>query len=135
MKIKYVNGFKYQLAQDYLISTPIVGTVIVDDYFTLNMNGDLIIYRGYAWDGASGPTFDTASSMRASLVHDVFCQVMRDKRLSYEKWQNEVNDLFEKMCIDDGMWAWRAKLWHAAVEFADAGNPTQGPDRSIKEAP
>lgn len=135
MKIKYVDGFKYQLAQDYLISTPIVGTVIVDDYFTLNMNGDLIIYRGYAWDGASGPTFDTASSMRASLVHDVFCQVMRDKRLSYEKWQNKVNDLFEKMCIEDGMWAWRAKLWHAAVEFADAGNPSQGPDRLIKEAP
>lgn len=135
MKIKYVDGFKYQLAQDYLISTPIVGTVIVDDYFTLNMNGDLIIYRGYAWDGASGPTFDTASSMRASLVHDVFCQVMRDNRLSYEKWQNKVNDLFEKMCIEDGMWAWRAKLWHAAVEFADAGNPSQGPDRLIKEAP
>lgn len=135
MKIKYVDGFKYQLAQDYLISTPIVGTVIVDDYFTLNMNGDLVIHRGYAWDGASGPTFDTASSMRASLVHDVFCQVMRDKRLSYEKWQNKVNDLFEKMCIEDGMWAWRAKLWHAAVEFADAGNPSQGPDRLIKEAP
>lgn len=135
MSIKYVEGFKYQLFEDYSISTPIVGTSIVDDYFSLAANGDLVVKKGYAWDGASGPTFDTPSSMRASLIHDVFCQVMRDKRLSYEQWQDEVNRLFERMCIDDGMWEWRAKLWHAAVEFADAGNPIQGPDRLVKEAP
>jgi hypothetical protein len=32
-------------------------------------------------------------------------------------------------------WRWRAGLWHSAVEFADAGNPDQGKDREILEAP
>lgn len=134
-QIVYVEGFKYQLAADYVCETPITGVEIEDDYFTLKENGYLRVKKGYAWDGASGPTFDTKSSMRASMVHDVFCQAMRDKRLSYERWQDTVNEFFEKQCIEDGMWEWRASLWHSAVEFADAGNPDQGPDRVPMVAP
>ena len=133
--MKYVEGFKYQLAETYIVQTPITGSRIDDDYFTLQEDGTLIVNKGYAWDGASGPTFDSRSSMRPSLVHDVFCQAMRDGRLSYEQWQDKVNDLFEQMCREDGMWGWRASLWHSAVELADCGNPEQGPDRIVKEAP
>lgn len=133
--IKYIGGFKYQLAEDYSCQTPIVGERIEDDYFVLEEDGRLLVKKGYPWDGASGPTFDTKSSMRPSMVHDVFCQAMRDKRLSYEKWQDTVNAFFKKQCIEDGMWLWRANLWHSAVEFADAGNPRQGPDREILQAP
>lgn len=133
--IRYWKGCKYQLAETYICQTPITGEHIEDDQFTLQEDGTLVINKGFAWDGASGPTFDSASSMRASLVHDVFCVAMRDGRLSYEKWQDKVNDLFRDQCIEDGMWHWRANLWHAAVEFADAGNPEQGKDREILEAP
>lgn len=135
MKIRYSEGYKYQLEELYACQTPIVGELIEDDLFTLYPSGLLTIRKGFAWDGASGPTFDTKNSMRASLVHDVFCVCMRDGRLSYEKWQDTVNELFRQQCIEDGMWAWRANLWHAAVEFADAGNPKQGPDRQILTAP
>lgn len=135
MTIYYVEGFKYQLAQEYVVATPIIGTRIDDEYFALDEDGTLTIHHGYAWDGASGPTFDSKSSMRASLVHDVFCQVMRDKRLDFDRWQDTVNALFKAHCIEDGMWGWRAAAWHAAVEFADAGNPDQGPDRQILTAP
>lgn len=133
--IKYIAGFKYQLAETYTLHTPIVGEVINDDYFTLEEDGILTVKKGYAWDGASGPTFDSKSSMRPSLIHDVFCQAMRDGRLDYERWQDTVNEFFKQMCIEDGMWRVRANLWHSAVEFADAGNPNQGPDRAIEEAP
>lgn len=135
MKIKYSEGYKYQLEELYACQTPIVGELIEDDLFTLYPSGLLTIRKGFAWDGASGPTFDTKASMRPSLVHDVFCVCMRDGRLSYEKWQDTVNELFRQQCIEDGMWAWRANLWHAAVEFADAGNPKQGADRQILTAP
>ena len=135
MKIQYVEGFKYQLARDFAIQTPIIGEVVEDDFFHLSEDGLLQVKKGYAWDGASGPTFDTKSSMKASMVHDVFCVAMRDHRLSYDKWQDKVNAFFRQMCIDAGMWEWRAKLWHAAVEFADAGNPRQGPDREVLTAP
>lgn len=135
MRIKYSEGYKYQLEELYACSTTIVGELIEDDLFTLYPTGLLVIRKGFAWDGASGPTFDTKNSMRASLVHDVFCVCMRDGRLSYERWQDTVNELFRLQCIESGMWRWRANLWHAAVEFADAGNPDQGPDRETKEAP
>lgn len=133
--IRYSEGYKYQLEALYACETPVTGTLIEDDLFTLYESGLLVIRKGFAWDGASGPTFDTKSSMRASLVHDVFCVCMRDGRLSYEKWQDTVNEFFRQQCIEDGMWHWRAGLWHAAVELADAGNPDQGRDRVVLTAP
>jgi len=133
--IVYCDGFKYQLLENYSCKTPVTGTEIVDREFHLHEDGLLEIYAGFAWDGASGPTFDTKSSMRPSLVHDVFCVCMRDGRLSYSDWQDTVNEFFRVQCIEDGMWEWRANLWHAAVEFADAGNPNQGPDRKKLKAP
>lgn len=133
--IRYSEGYKYQLEALYACETPITGSLIEDDLFTLYESGLLVIRKGFAWDGASGPTFDSKSSMRASLVHDVFCVCMRDGRLSYEKWQDTVNEFFRQQCIEDGMWHWRAGLWHAAVELADAGNPDQGRDRVVLTAP
>lgn len=134
--IRYREGYKYQLAEDYRVATPIVtGTLVEHEFYSLLGNGDLLVRRGYAWDGASGPTFDTKSSMRPSMVHDCFCQMMRDRTLDYGEWQDRVNELFRLMCVEDGMWGWRAALWHRAVEFADAGNPNQGPDDKVLEAP
>lgn len=133
--IRYSEGYKYQLEALYACETPVTGTLIEDDLFTIYESGLLVIRKGFAWDGASGPTFDSKSSMRASLVHDVFCICMRDGRLSYEKWQDTVNEFFRQQCIEDGMWHWRAGLWHAAVELADAGNPDQGRDRVVLTAP
>lgn len=134
-KIKYWKGPKYQLAETYICQTPIVGERIEDDFFTLQEDGTLVVNKGFAWDGASGPTFDSRSSMRPSLIHDVFCVAMRDGRLSYKEHQDTVNEFFRQQCIEAGMWRWRANLWHAAVEFADAGNPDQGLDREILTAP
>lgn len=136
MTIKYRTGFKYQLAESYSCATPIKPEKAVKhEFFTLSKNGKLRIKQGYAWDGASGPTFDTKSSMRPSLVHDAFCQMMRSRLIDYDKWQDTVNEFFKQQCKEDGMWAWRAALWYRAVELADAGNPNQGPDGEILEAP
>jgi hypothetical protein len=133
--IKYSEGYKYQLAENYVVQTPVTGQEIVDFYFVLEPCGRLTVRKGYAWDGASGPTFDSKSSMSPSLVHDVFCQLMRDKRLSYTYWQDAINEFFRQQCKDAGMWGWRAAIWYAGVEFGDAGNPDQGPDRIVLEAP
>lgn len=135
MTIKYRAGFKYQLAEDYKVSTPIIGNSVKHEFFTLAKNGNLWIKRAYAWDGASGPTFDTKSSMRPSLVHDVFCQMMRSRLIDYDKWQDTVNEFFKQQCIEDGMWGARAWLWYQAVEFANAGHPDQPDSNPIQEAP
>lgn len=136
MTIKYRAGYKYQLAENYTVTIPITPPApIKHEYFQLTKNGKLTIKSGYAWDGASGPTFDTKSSMRPSLVHDVFCQMMRAKLLDYYVWQDKVNDVFKHHCIEDGMNGFRASLWHAAVEFANAGHPDQGESNPVQEAP
>ena len=134
MRIKYSEGYKYQLEELYACQTTIVGELIEDDLFTLYQTGLLVIRKGFAWDGASGPTFDTKNSMRASLVHDVFCVCMRDGRLDFER-QDAVNEFFRQMCIEDGMPEWRARVWFWGVEIGDAGNPDQGPDRIVQTAP
>jgi len=136
MTIKYRAGYKYQLAESYSCMTPIKpDKAVKEEFFTLSKNGKLWIKRGYAWDGASGPTFDTKSSMRPSLVHDAFCQMMRSRLIDYDKWQDTVNEFFKQQCKEDGMWGIRASIWHAAVEFANAGHPDQGESNPVQEAP
>lgn len=136
MKIRYVEGMKYWLPEDVPpFKTPILGVSIVDRFFRLDPDGTLYIFAGFAWNGASGPTFDTPSSMGPSATHDIFCICMRDGRLDYSRWQDTVNEFFRQQCLEDGMWEWRAGLWYRGVEFGDAGNPKQGPDRQVLEAP
>lgn len=135
MPTKYTKGWKYQLAETREFKTPVLGYHIVTDYFELFPDGRLVVFKGYAWDGASGPTVDTDSSITPSMVHDVFCQCMRAGWISYEQWQDTINKFFKEQCIECGMCPLRAALWHAGVEFGDAGNPKQGPDRQVLTAP
>ena len=69
--MKYRKGYKYQLYEDYEIITTIIpyGSVS-NDYVAIDCTGLLTVFKGYAWDGPSGPTFDTKTFMRGSLVHD-----------------------------------------------------------------
>lgn len=132
--ISYSSGYKYQLEETYSLLTPILDHTVGCDQYLLTPDGKLTIARGFSWDGASGPTYDSASSMRASLVHDVFCLMMRNRALDHS-YRHIVNEFFKQLCIEDGMWQWRAHLWFLAVEAADCGNPEQGPDRVVKTAP
>ena len=133
-RIRYLQGVKFVLSDDYMVQTPITGADIIDPWFRLFPDGWLHVLAGFAWDGPSGPTFDTKDSLRASLVHDVFCVCMRDGRLDFER-QDAVNEFFRQMCIEDGMPEWRARVWFWGVEIGDAGNPDQGPDRIVQTAP
>ena len=73
------------------------------------------IRSGYAWDGASGPTIDSKSSMEASLVHDALYQLMRMELLP-QLYRNYADNFFKKICIIKGMWKFRAGAWFYAVK-------------------
>ncbi len=124
---KYVRS-KYTMWEDFEVLTPVVGYDIDDKFFKLRRDGMLLIRAGFPWDGASGPTLDTPDSALPSAVHDAFCILMRDGRISYEVWQDKINEFFEVQCRGCGMPGWRATVWHAGVEIGDAGNPENGPD-------
>ena len=123
--IKYKKGFKYQLVKDYKIQLSTSPLQTIDTPFiSLTKLGTLTIKSGYAWDGPSGPTIDTKSSMRASLVHDVLYQLLRQGKLP-QCWRETADKIFYDICIEDGMWAWRAKLWYRELRkfAASAANP------------
>ncbi len=84
------------------------------EFITLK-DGILTIRRGYSWDGASGPSFDTPSFRRAALVHDALYQLIREGCLP-----RECKDIADKelhdVCIMDGMSRLRAWYVHKAVQ-------------------
>lgn len=93
-----LRSYKYQLVEEFTYETGITGFNILTDYVQLNDEGLLTIRKNYAWDGASGPTFDTKNSMRGSLVHDALYQLLRRKELP----QSQVivaDDLFRAIII------------------------------------
>jgi len=136
MTIFYRDGMKYQVAHDYMRKTPICPQDdIITKWWVLTRGGVLLLKDGFAWDGASGPTFDTKNSMSPSAEHDALCKMLRNRSLDYDLWQDRINEFFRERCEENGMAPWRASLWHAGVEFGDAGNPKQGADDKILEAP
>ena len=64
--MKYKKGYKYQLVEDEVTKTDIIGYSFDTKFIRLTLVGVLTVKAGYAWDGASGPTIDSPSSMRAS---------------------------------------------------------------------
>ena len=63
--------YKYILQSDFNLQIPIKPEKNINNpYISLDVSGNLRIHQGYAWDGASGPAFDTKNFMQGSLVHD-----------------------------------------------------------------
>jgi hypothetical protein len=134
--IRYASGYAYQLRAPYAVLLPEMrGAVefpVSTDWLEFDSDGLLKIRAGYAWDGASGPTFDSKSSMRASLVHDVFYQMTRLGHISQE-WRPVIDKVFHRMCVEDGMLTPRAWLWYHAVRIfaSPAADPAaESPDET-----
>lgn len=111
-----LKGYKYALVKNYHINIGIKGYDCYTPYLELSSSGLLHIKRGYAWDGASGPTFDTVSSMRGSLIHDCIYQLIRLGKISPD-YRKHADALLEDICREDGMWKIRAHLWERAVRW------------------
>lgn len=115
IRYKDAKNYKYQLLANWSVQTKIEGNAArIENFIELRQDGLLIIQAGYCWDGASGPTIDTKSSMRASLAHDALYQLERAGHLGQE-WRAAADDLLYRLCVQDGMWKWRAKMWLLGV--------------------
>lgn len=134
--IKYREGYKYQLAEDYQVLISIrPREFILTEYIRLDVDGTLSIKEGYAWDGPSGPAIDTKNFMRGSLVHDALYQLMREKHLDHDTWRDEADAELRKICLEDGMSSARAWWVYQGVRFG--GGPAADPahDKPVLEAP
>ncbi len=117
-QIEYKCGYKYQLHKEYTLNVEIYPNEFINtDYIYLNTNGMLVIKKGYAWDGPSGPTFDTKNFMRGSLVHDALYQLIRIEKIDYDKYRNVADRELQRICIEDGMCRIRAWWVYQGVRF------------------
>ena len=119
--MKYKSGYKYQLVEnkyfhgDILPSKPLVDT----EYIALDDNGDLTIRSGYSWDGASGPAIQTQDSMRASLIHDAYYQLIRQGHVDMS-YREQADSAYRRICIEDGMSHPRAQAHYIALRMFGA---------------
>ena len=133
MTIHYKEGYKYVLTRDVWFKTPItVDKPIVKELFTLLPDGQLFVKKHFAWDGATGAP-DFVSTLQATVVHDIFCQLMNEGLLDYEKYAPLVHEFFGIMCKEDGFWF--SGMWRAAVTLAKGGHPSHGRSNPELTAP
>lgn len=133
--IYYRKGYKYQLAKDYHTTTRIRPDHVIDTrYIELHPDGKLTVRDGYAWDGASGPTLDTKTTMRGSLGHDVKYQLIRMSLIDYTMKVIADEELYEDL-TEDGMWDWRASVWHKSVSIFGRNSLSPSDERQILVAP
>jgi hypothetical protein len=130
----YARGYKYQLRVAHAVRIPeLVGAVaepVSTDWVELDPDGTLRLRAGYACDGASGPTFDSRSSMRGAFYHDGGYALIRAGLLSGE-WRPQLDKMFYRVCLEDGMFSPRAWLWYHAVRIfaSPAADPAaESPD-------
>ncbi len=138
--ISYHDGYKYQLKADYVVDVGIrpdqpVTLLEEPKFLALSVEGTLTIKDGYAWDGPSGPTFDTLNFMRGSLVHDALYQLMRYGRLDPHKVRDTADRLLQKMCREDGMSRPRAWFVYRGVSAGGRLSADPASKRPLTKAP
>ena len=141
--IKYFVTRKYKIKLDIIPYAPIClsfttedvnGDVVHIPIATMDMEGNTVIYPRYAWDGASGPTWDTLSTMIASLVHDLIYQFIR-LGLIDPKYKTYADEMLKVIGIEDGMWKFRAGYYQLAVSLLADGCTKPSSERKELIAP
>jgi hypothetical protein len=137
--VKYtpITRYKYRVVEDCSVPTKILPPVPIDqEDFSISGLGLVTAKRGYLWDGPSGPTIDRKENMRASLIHDVLAEAMRQGLLPQDCWI-PANEELGRLCIEDGMSPWWAKnIYVRGVSLTNNWCRVTGkPEHPIYEVP
>ncbi len=112
---------EFQLLEDHSEYTGIFDYEYEDDLVKITKDSIITSKKTFQW-GASFLTVDTPSTRRASCIHDAFFHLSDKGVFKGENSKNIMytsNELLYKMCLEDGMYKWRAKMWKEAL---DAGS-------------
>ena len=104
--------YKYELLKTYTIRANFrPQRPISNDFYAFGTNGLLIAKKGYRWDGASGPTLDTTSTIRASCVHDVLYQMIRNRELPTAS-KEDADELLRRVMLEDSKQTGISGFWN-----------------------
>lgn len=125
MTFKYrdLKSYKYQLAAPYEYKIDLSRFPVTDatpnGFINFHANV-MVLSTGYAWDGPSGPTIDTKTFMRGSLIHDALYQLLREGTVPdhhLHEAREYADHLLRKICLEDGMNRFRAWYVYWAVRY------------------
>ena len=117
MRFSYRKVYKYVLEGDYSVELPasLWAKKQIGNEFVFVSRNMLVLRRGYAWDGCSGPTIDTETTMRAGGIHDPLYQLLREgfllpsRRVHVDRFFREI--LKEDQGLYLTRWAARGGQW------------------------
>ena len=99
-----------------------------------NSHYKLVVRHEYAWDGLSY-FWDSSSSMRGSLVHDALYQLMRESVLSTTKDRPTADKILRDLCVQDGMWEFKAWLIYVGVRIFGERYASPSEAKKVYESP
>ena len=127
------------MVEAYARKIPLTGYSIFTDYIILDIQGNLVIKKGYAWDGATlFPDLEVVK--RGSLVHDALCQLLRSGLLHSEQL-NLVNSIFVGLVREDiAFMGYGQGFYHTLPDLlltalTAIGEQARGYDNPVKTAP
>jgi len=131
LRYRELKGWKYELLHHLSVPILIQGVNIKTPYFDVR-DGYIDVRAGYAWDGPSGPTFDTPTFMRGSLVHDALYQAIAQGLLSKD-YRKRADLELRRLCLQDGMNKFRASYVYWAVRIFGGMAVSKKRESRIKE--
>jgi hypothetical protein len=136
--MKAKKGYKWQATEDHI--QPLserwndVGVIRRDWYGIDGPGRKLVLFRGYAWNGASGIP-DDRKVVRGSGVHDALYQEMRLGGLDHNKYRNAADLELKDICISAGMWKARAYTIYLGVRVLANFAIDPGQESKVMEVP
>jgi len=136
--VTYQKAWRYTLGKPYSLNFGVkygktlhmgeAQAAASTSFYTLSSD-ELKAGSGYAWDGASGPVFQTKNSVEATLVHDIMYQAMAADLVPATRPNRKIADkIFLLILKKNGMGFLRRRLWYAAVRLFGA-NQSRGENR------
>jgi len=98
----------FQLTDDFIFRTPIMGYMVRSDFYSLDPDGRLRIFTGYCWDLGT-MAIDDPAMVVASLEHDAFCDMCNVGELDYGL-RPRIDTHFRKR-LQDRSRSWVGKSW------------------------
>ena len=118
MKYRDISKYKYMLEDTVTFRLPRgcreFGPCTLHNLIFVDALGWVRVLKGYAWNGASGPTFDSKSTMVPCLFHDVCYDLMANGKLP-RKCRKAIDEKMHRDLIAWGMNKFRAWYWLVGV--------------------
>ncbi len=132
-----ITRYKYRLCLDYAYELPLVAPRPTDpsgllmNFLTLEPGGvALMFHNGYCWDGSSGPTIDSKTCHRGSLIHDGAYQMLRAGAYGQDDELDAArgffDELYRQICLEDGMGPIQAATRYQALRLFGGSSARPG---------